>query len=107
MSRTHFIPLLFVPVVWLAPLPRVAAEPPKEDELAARVRQLEQRVAALEKALKVAKNPPATETEKKLVGNWAVAADGDRKVEGVVTDLRLNADGTGKAVVIPLDPPTP
>ncbi|HEV3259319.1 MAG TPA: hypothetical protein VG013_20805 [Gemmataceae bacterium] len=77
--------------------PAVQAKP---DDLATRVQQLEQRLAALEKILKQAQPKEATKsaTETKLVGNWMVS-DRDRKVEGIVTDLKLKADGTGKAVV--------
>jgi hypothetical protein len=72
------------------------------EDLATRVQQLENRVAELEKLIKQmqaqAKEPAKSTTEQKLVGNWAVGDD-ERKVEGVITDLRLKPDGTAKAVL--------
>ena len=71
------------------------ADPPKDSELAERVKQLERRVSELETALKHA--VPKTESENKLVGIWAVA-DSDRAA-AVFTDLSLKEDGKCDVVV--------
>jgi hypothetical protein len=69
------------------------ADPDKDADLAAKVQQLEKRVAALEEAIK--KLSPATdaptETERKLLGSWVLAeADKDYPV---FTDMNLNDKG--------------
>jgi len=77
------------------------ADPPKEAELLKRIDQLEKRVAELEKVIKELRpsaKEPATETEKKLVGNWLIV-DADKKTAAdksieLWTDMKMNADGT-------------
>jgi hypothetical protein len=80
----------------------VRGQQPKSDELSTRVAQLEKRVAELEKIIKQmqaqAKESPRTTAETRLPGTWVIADD-DRKLEGVFTDLKLKADGTGKGVI--------
>ena len=81
-------------------LPAALADPPKEADLLKRIEQLERRVAELEK--RVPERPSgkesATETERKLVGNWTIT-DADKKAAAdkrvyPATDLTMKADGT-------------
>ena len=99
--------LLPAALVWAVVLPTapVCGQQPKTDDLPARVEELARRVAELEKIVKQmpARAPGKTTTEGKLVGNWVAAGD-DRNVEGVITDLKLKSDGTGKAVIRHQDP---
>jgi hypothetical protein len=95
------VPALFVFSVVLVSPRSAFADPPKEADLLKRIEQLEKRVAELEK--KAPKEPPpgkepATDTEKKLVGNWTItevdkksAAD---KKSFRWTDVNMKADGT-------------
>ena len=78
-------------ILCLCPLFAVAQ--PKDADLAAKVADLEKRVAALEAALKTAPAPDPTRTEvaNKVVGNWTVTAE-DLK-DAIFTDLVLKADG--------------
>jgi hypothetical protein len=89
--------------------PHVAfADAEKEADLLKRIDQLEKRVTELEKVVKEGRpsgKESATETEKKLVGNWVIV-DADKKTAadkklgdstfglGVWTDMKMNADGT-------------
>ncbi|HKB03418.1 MAG TPA: hypothetical protein VKD90_14440 [Gemmataceae bacterium] len=85
-----------------APLAVAPARGQSKDDLAARVQQLEKKVAELEATIKhlqgLPRDPARTDTAGKVVGSWTIS-DEDRKAEGLFTDLRLNADGTGKAVI--------
>jgi hypothetical protein len=88
--------LVVTGVALLSP-PAAFAEADKEAELLKRIEQLEKRVAELEKARPPGKEP-ATETEKKLVGNWTIT-DADKKAAADKkmfrwTDLIMKADGT-------------
>jgi hypothetical protein len=79
------------------------AEPDKDADLAARVQQLEKRVAALEEALKKIDPSSAkasrTEVENALIGVWELA-DVDKK-QFACTDMKLNGDGTCDLVATP------
>ena len=86
-------------VVLLSP-PAALADPDKGAELLKRIEQLEKRVAELEKLVKERPpgKEPATDTEKKLVGNWTIT-DADKKTAADKktfrwTDLNMKADGT-------------
>jgi hypothetical protein len=86
-------------VVLLSP-PAAFADPDKEAELLKRIEQLEKRVEELEKIVKERPpgKEPATDTEKKLVGNWTIT-DADKKAAAEKksfrwTDLNMKADGT-------------
>jgi hypothetical protein len=71
------------------------ADQDKEAELLKRLERLEKRVEELEKAiiaLRPSAKDPATETVKKLVGNWTIT-DADKK-NSPWTELNLKADGT-------------
>ena len=71
------------------------ADSAKEAELLKRIEQLEKRVAELEKAINRPRPPgkePATETEKKLVGNWVIVPANKKLLP--YTDLKFKADGT-------------
>jgi outer membrane murein-binding lipoprotein Lpp len=100
MKRVILALYLMVSCACVIPTNPVSAR--KDEELATRVQQLENRVKQLEKLVKLmraqVKELRRTTVEKKLAGNWAVP-DGTRKVEGICTDLKLNGDGTGKAVL--------
>ncbi|MBO0697077.1 MAG: hypothetical protein J2P46_01665 [Zavarzinella sp.] len=99
MIRRRLALSLALSSVLAIPAGSVRAQPPKADDLAARVQQLEKRVAELEKQLHgLGKDPAKTGTAAQVVGSWAIADD-LRKAEGLFTDLRLRADGTGKAVI--------
>lgn len=93
-------------VCWLPGSP-VIGQQPKGDELAARVQQLEKRVAELEEIVKQmqtqSKEPGTTATATKLVGNWIVTHE-DQETEGALTGLNLKPDGTGRAVFNTSDP---
>lgn len=90
-------------VVLFAVAATVRAEP-KDADLAAKVADLEKRIAALEAALKVAPGPDPTKSEvaNKVVGNWAVAEDGLK--DCIFTDLVLKADGTCDVSIKTLGP---
>jgi hypothetical protein len=85
-----------------SPLAVAPARGQSKDDLAARVQQLEKKVAELEATIKqlqgLPRDPARTDTASKVVGSWAIAEE-DRKSQGLFTDLRLKADGTGKAVI--------
>jgi outer membrane murein-binding lipoprotein Lpp len=74
----------------------------KADDLAGRVQQLERRVTELEARVRQLqahpKDPARTGVAAQLVGTWVIAEE-DRKADGLFTDLRLRADGTGKAAI--------
>lgn len=107
MIRRDTAPILTV--AWASIVMTVSGCGPQSnpDDSSVRVQELEKRVAELESAMK--KTPRSvqematTKTETNLVGNW-VAIDDDRKVDGVIIDLKLKADGTGKAVINHQDP---
>ena len=102
MVRSHAALSLVLP--WALALGVVPAlgQPARADDLAARVQQLEKRVAELEGMVKQLqgqpRDPARTDAAGRVVGSWVIA-DEDRKAEGLFTDLRLKADGTGKAVI--------
>ena len=80
---------------WVVLSPAAFADPPREAELLKRIEQLEKRVTELEKAInqpRPAGKEPATETEKKLVGNWVIVPA--NKNLSPYTDLKFKADGT-------------
>jgi hypothetical protein len=85
-----------------APLAVAPAHGQSKDDLAARVQQLEKKVAELEATIKqlqgLPRDPARTDTAGKVVGSWAIAEE-ERKAPGLFTDLRLKADGTAKAVI--------
>jgi hypothetical protein len=85
-----------------SPLAVAPARGQSKDDLAGRVQQLEKKVAELEATIKqlqgLPRDPARTDTAGKVVGSWTIAAE-DRKAEGLFTDLKLQADGTGKAVI--------
>jgi hypothetical protein len=93
--------VLALAATWVVLSPAAFADPPKEAELLKRIEQLEKRVAELEKVINQPRPPgkgPATETEKKLVGNWVIV-DADKKTAAdknltTWTDLKFKADGT-------------
>ena len=87
---------LALAATWVVLSPHAAfADPPKEAELLKRIEQLEKRVAELEKVInkrRPSAKEPATETEKKLVGNWVIVPA--NKKLSPYTDLKFKADGT-------------
>ena len=100
--KPRLAPVLALAATWVVLSPHAAfADPPKEAELLKRIEQLEKRVAELEKAINQPRPPgkeQATETEKKLVGNWVIV-DADKKTAAdknltTWTDLKFKADGT-------------
>ena len=97
MKPRRIVPTALVAASVLILSARTAfAEPDKDADLAARVRQLEKRVAALEEALKKIDPSSAkasrTEVENALIGVWELA-DVDKK-QFAFTDMKLNGDGT-------------
>ena len=99
--KPRLAPVLALAATWVVLSPAAFADPPKEAELLKRIEQLEKRVTELEKAINQPRPPgkePATETEKKLVGNWVIV-DADKKTAADKklvpwTDLKFTADGT-------------
>jgi hypothetical protein len=93
---------LSVVLALASPLAVAPARGQSKDDLAARVQQLEKKVAELEATIKqlqgLPRDPARTDTAGKVVGSWTITNE-DRKAEGLFTDLRLKADGTGKAVI--------
>jgi hypothetical protein len=91
--------VLALAAAWVVLSPAAFADPPKEAELLKRIEQLEKRVTELEKLIdqpRRAGKEPATETEKKLVGNWVIV-DADKKTAAdkkLWTDLKFTADGS-------------
>jgi hypothetical protein len=99
--KPRLAPVLALAAAWVVLSPAAFADPPKEAELLKRIEQLEKRVTELEKAVNQPRPPgkeQATETEKKLVGNWVIV-DADKKTAADKklvpwTDLKFTADGT-------------
>jgi len=102
MVRRHAALFLVLPWAFVLPAAPARGQPAKADDLAGRVQQLEKRVAELEGLVKQLqarpKDPARTGLAAQVVGTWVVA-DADRKADGLFTDLRLRADGTGKAAI--------
>jgi hypothetical protein len=97
------LPLLLASCVAFASARPAFAEPDKDADLAARVKQLEKRVADLEEALKKIDPSSAkasrTELENALIGVWELT-DVDKK-QLACTDMKLNGDGTCDLVAPP------
>jgi hypothetical protein len=86
------------------------AQPKKDADLLAKIKQLEKRITELELAITElrasAKEDPRTEVEKKLVGTWMVSAEERKRAKmlqekGKVTliDLKFKSDGTCGVVI--------
>jgi hypothetical protein len=103
--KPYFLAGLALVATWVVLLspPAAFADPPQEAELLKRIerlekqiKRLENRVAELEKARPLGKEP-ATETEKKIVGNWTITDAGKKATTGKTvnapTDLTMKADG--------------